>query len=327
MQPVSFIKITILLFVLLSAGFSNLFADEVNIPLSEFTSISIRIDGEAEPAWDNAESYEINKAMSCDLSSATDFCETTGSVKSLWDGALLYLLIEVHDPDIFSNGQMPLDNDTLDIYFDLYNDKNAKYLEDDWMANLSRKGKLSGKGDYKERIKDCAVLPVYGEDNTETGYRVEAAVFLGGIPIENNRLTGIEFCINDASPSTGKCKNRIFWNDGNNKGLDDNSRWGSIMLTGYDGTSPRALDTFMLEKNIRKAKGLREGIWKSELEVKKALAIGKLGLISKSQAEIDEYNMALEKALQNLRRKGKFPDPMDLPEINHLPDPFRFFNG
>ena len=65
----------------------------------------------------------------------------------------------------------------------------------------------------------------------EAGYRVEIAVFPGGIPIVNNRLIGVEFCINDASSSTGKCKNRIFWKDGNNKVLDDNRRWGSVMLS------------------------------------------------------------------------------------------------
>ena len=321
------VKSILLIFIVLIAADIQGDEAESNILLSQFTSSAIRIDGEKEPVWDNVDSSAIKVAMTCDLKELVSDGVTVGNVRSLWDGALLYLMIEVQDSDSYSAGQGQADNDSVEIYFDLYNDKNAKYLEDDWMANFSRKGGLTGKGDYTERIKDCAVLPIYTENNMETGYRIEIAIFLGGIPIVNNRLIGIEFCINDALPSTGKCKNRIFWNDGNNKGLDDNRRWGSIMLTGYDGTSSKALDTFMLEKNIKKAKKLLGEVWESDLEVGKALAIAKLGLISKSQTEIDEYNMALENAFKNLRRKGKYQDPMDLPEINHLPDPFRFFNG
>ncbi|MGD9157278.1 MAG: sugar-binding protein [Desulfobacteraceae bacterium] len=331
MKKVSGKVITIIFALVYSLFYSYTFASaknaDANILLSQFTSSSVQIDGKRESVWETASTSTIKIAMTCDLKTQASGCVTVGKVRSLWDGALLYLLIEVEDPDIFSYGKMPTDNDCLEIYFDLYNDKNAKYLEDDWMAGISRKGRLTGKGDYTERIKDSAVSPIYGGNNIETGYRVEIAVFLGGIPIVNDILIGIDFCINDASSSTGKCKKRIFWNDGHNKGLDDNRRWGSLKLTGYDGTSPKALDTFMLEKNIKKAKKLPGGIWKNEVKVKKALAIGKLGLISKSQTEIDEYNMALEKAFKNLRRKGKYQDPMDLPVIDHLPDPFAFFNG
>lgn len=298
-----------------------------NVLFSQFISSAIQIDGKAEPLWEKSNSTDIKKAVTCDLSRPDGGCSAFGEVRSLWDGALLYLLVDIHDPDIFGTGQNPADNDGLEIYFDLYNDKNAKYLEDDWMINISSKGEITGKGDYTGRIKAYAAAPVYSNKKEIKGYMVEAAIYLGGIPIKNNTSIGIEFCINDASSSTGKCKNKIFWSSENNKGLDDNRDWGSVKLAGYDGKAVKALDTFVLENNIKKAEQLPRGIWKNEKELDKALESARKGVSSARQYELDKCSNALVKALKGLRRKGRYPDPMDLPEIRYLPNPFVFFNG
>jgi endo-1,4-beta-xylanase len=294
---------------------------------SQFTASTVNIDGKIDPVWRNAVQSEIKTAMACDLSAGSADCPVKGKVSSLWEGALLYLLVEVIDPDIFVKGRMPTDNDGMELYFDLYNDKNAKYLEDDWMINITANGTVSGKGDYKERIKEYAVASVYNDKNKATGYTVEIALYLGGIPIQNGTSAGIEFSINDAASTTKKCSNRVFWSDGDNKGLDDNRRWGIVTLAGYDGKSPLALDTFILQKNIKKAESLPGGIWKTVTELDTALASAKKAVLSNDQAEIDRCSSILASALKNLRRNGKYPDPMELPEIKTLPDPFTFFNG
>ncbi len=316
-----------LIFLLFFHLLSSAYATENNTLLSQYTSSEIKIDGKKDKVWDRAESSDIKIAMTCDLKGSASDAAASGTVRSLWDGALLYLFIEINDADIFSGGKMPSDNDSAEIYFDLFNDKNAKFLEDDWMAGFSPEGHLTGKGDYAERIKEYAAAPVYGAGEKQTGYTVEVSIYIGGIPVKNNTEIGIEFGINDAASSTGKCRNRIFWSSGNNRGVDDNREWGIAKLIGYDGNSPMAPDTYMLNKNIKKAEELPKGIWENEKELYKALTSAVKIRSSKKQAEIDKCSNALVKALNNLRRKGKYPDPLDLPDIKHLPDPFTFFNG
>jgi endo-1,4-beta-xylanase len=86
-------------------------------------------------------------------------------------------------------------------------------------------------------------------------------------------------------------------------------------------------DTFMLGKNVAKANALVRGIWKDERSIDRALARANTAVTTNNQSAIDHANTALDRALRNLRRSGPYPDPMDLPEVGHLPDPFRFFNG
>src|SRR5262245_9252143 len=59
-----------------------------------FTTQPIAVDGVRDPAWDAATSYPIghkfNTTMTADAPAAT----TQGSVRLLWDGPVLYALVE-----------------------------------------------------------------------------------------------------------------------------------------------------------------------------------------------------------------------------------------
>ena len=295
--------------------------------ISRFTSEAVTIDGRVESLWNKSVPSPIEIAMACDLSKKLDNCRLSGNVRSLWDGAVLYLLVEINDGDNFISGSTPTDKDSLEIFFDLFNDKNPKFLEDDWTVQIDSNGDLTGRGNYAERIKDHAVKPVLNNKQEMRGYRIELAIYLGGITIENGTTIGMDFCINDAETATHKCRTRLFWSDGNNKGLDDNRGWGTVKLSGYDGETPMALDTYTLKRNIKKAEELPRGIWKSEQDIEEVLKDAKKALASDNQNRMYKSSAALDHAIKNLRRTGKYPDPRDLPEIKYLPDPFTFFNG
>ncbi len=169
----------------------------------------------------------------------------------------------------------------------------------------------------------------------KTGYTVEIGWFIGDLPLKNGTKIGMEFAINAASSANNANQYHLYWSNGNNKGTNDNTIWGDVVLAGYDGLSPMQLNTFMLRQNIKKATpsdssatGLVRGIWKDESAVDRALAAANAALQrSASQAEIDSANAALDSALRALRRTGKYPDPYDLPVVKTLPDPFTFLNG
>jgi endo-1,4-beta-xylanase len=145
----------------------------------------------------------------------------------------------------------------------------------------------------------------------------------------------MEFVINAASSATNTNQYQLYWNSGNNEGLNDNTMWGDVLLTGYSDRTPMQLNTFMLKTNIQKAtpapdstSGLVCSIWVDETELDSALSAANTALATATtQAEIDYADLNLDRALRGNRRKSKYPDPYELPTINNLPDPFTFFDG
>lgn len=295
--------------------------------LSQFTTTAIKVDGLPEPAWDKAKTSHIGIPMISNLSGPASDCPTSGDVRSLWDGALLYLMIDVRDADLNVAGRRPTDKDGVEIYFDLWNDKVPKYEEDDGIMRISCESELSGSGVYTDRLKAYAASPLYNKENVRIGYAVELAINIGDVAMKNGSSIGIDFGINDAVSSTNTNKYRIFWSNGNNKGLDDNSGWGDVVLTGYDGKTHMVTDNFMLLTNIKKAESIARGIWVSESDLDQALSNARSTTTSNVQSKIDDANKTLELAMKSLRRTGKYPDPYDLAELNFLPDPFTFLNG
>ena len=289
--------------------------------ISQFIPVSIQIDGQAEQAWQNATPSAIEK------NKAGTQNNITGNIRSVWDGALLYLLIDVRDDAIATSAEKQTDRDGVEICVDFYNDKFPKYEEDDWLIYLSADGELSGSGDYKSRLQNYVTALRTDHEEQVIGYTVELAIELGGIPAENGASLGMECSIHDTEAEENPEVNRIFWSSTDYSGLDDNSKWGNVLFAGYDGKTPKKLSTYLLRTTIQKAEALSRGIWASETELDTALAKAKLAFQSKEQTVIDQAASDLDRALKALRRKGKYPDPFDLPEISVLPDPFTFFSG
>ncbi len=293
---------------------------------SEFISSSVKIDGIIDNEWEKAGSSVIEIKMTADLSSPAADCTTSGTVRSLWNGSLLFLLLEVTDSDINFTGRRPTDKDGVEIYLDLWNDKVPKNEEDDGIIRISGEGELTGSGVYADRLNSFAASLLF-ENGKKVGYIVELALNIGGVPQQNGTKIGMDFCIIDATTPDNAGKYRIFWNNADNKGLDDNSRWGTVALAGYESGMAKALDKFVLNSTIKKAEDITRGIWVTENDLDNALSEAKKALSSTHQETVDEANKKLEGAINKLRRKGKYPDPFDLPTINYLPDPFTFFNG
>ncbi|MEI9945333.1 MAG: sugar-binding protein [Chitinophagaceae bacterium] len=327
----SFIILAFIFPAFTNTGFTEKFIKErqpVNATLSaQFTTANIIIDGIEEKEWSKAKPGTINIAMTSNLSGPATGCTTGGVIRSLWDGALLYLLIDVTDADITTAATRPTDKDGVEIYFDLWNDKFPKYEEDDGMMRISAAGELTGSGVYADRLKAYAASPRYNKENTKIGYTVELAIQIGGVAMKNGSSMGIDIGINDAVSPANTTKYKIFWSNGNNKGINDNSQWGNVVLNGYDGKSAMAIDTFLLKTNIKKAETLVRGIWINKTVLDKALVNAKNELTATNQTNINAANASLDHALKALRRKGKYKDPFDLPATNYLPDPFTFLNG
>ena len=325
--------------------FSFLASAQNKVLEAEFTPAPIQVDGNVKAAWDKARLSPIAICMNSALTAPLSGCKVSGTVQALWNGPLLYLLFTVNDPDINTSSPMETKRSGVQIYVDQYDDKFPKFEEDDGYVMVSATGQQTGNRTaaglmyyppvWSSHLQTSAAAFRYGEDGNEIGYRVEVGWFIGDLPLKNGTKLGMEFVIHAIPGSAHAAPYRLFWSSGNNKGLNDNTAWGEVTLSGYDGVSPMARNTFMLQQNIQKAtpssssaSGLVRGIWKDEAAVDRALDAANTTLrTATKQSEIDAANTALDAALSGLRRTGKYPDPYDLPAVNTLPDPFTFFDG
>lgn len=288
---------------------------------AQFTSAVIAIDGKAEQAWEKAEMQIISK------STDTLGQNVNGTLQVLWDGSLLYLFIKVNDPEISTDARQINNQDGVRVFIDLYNDKYPKFEEDDAEITINAKGEHRIVGTEATRLAEAATQPMLDSNGKQTGYSVEMAYHLGGIAQENGTKIGLEVGINNADTLSKKVTEQIFWSSNQNRGINDNSSWGTVVLQGFDGHATKALDRYSLKTNLKNAEELPSGIWQSEVELQQAIFRAKKALASKDQLTVDEANKQLTAAIAQLRRKGPYPDPYDLKPIYHLPDPFTFRDG
>lgn len=310
-----------------------------------FTSTALEVDGKAEDAWSKAEASEIAICMNPQRTAQLSDCKVSGAVRAMWNGPLLYLLFTVTDADVTTASPQDARRSGVQVYVDQYDDKFPKFEEDDGTFTISAAGQQTGNRTnaglpYFPAVWSTHLVSYAAAARTDSaggkiGYTVEAAWSIGDLPLKNGTRIGMEFVINAVFSSSGAAQYQLYWSSGNNKGTNDNTMWGDVVLAGYDGKSPMPLNTFMLQQNIAKATpssssatGFVRGIWTDESRVDRALATAKAALQKATkQSEIDSANTALDTALRGLRRIGKYPDPHDLPAVNTLPDPFTFFSG
>jgi len=310
-----------------------------------FSRTPITVDGVAEPAWSKAPAQPIAICMNPTLTQQLSNCKVSGTVQALWNGPLVYLFFTVTDPDISTVSGTDTNRSAVQLYVDQYNDKFPKFEEDDGDIIISAAGQQTGNAtnaglkyyptSWSSRLQSYAATYRYDASNNKIGYNVEVGWYIGDRPLENGTKLGMEFAIYASSSATNTNQYQLYWSSGNNQGLNDNTMWGTVMLSGYDGHSPMQLNKFMLNINIGKAtpapnsySGLVQGIWVDESDVNRALARANHVLATaKTQDEIDDADLALDRALRGLRRKGKYPDPYELPTVDNLPDPFTFFDG
>jgi endo-1,4-beta-xylanase len=310
-----------------------------------FTPVPVKVDGAVEKEWDRAVAEPIALCMNVKLTEPKSGCAVTGTVQALWSGPVLYLLFRVQDTEIATSSKSETERSGVQIFVDQYDDKSPKFEEDDGYVTISATGEQTGNRTNANlqyfpavgstHLQSYAAQAETDAEGRTTGYRVEMGWWIGDLPLKNGTRLGMEFALHAAAGPTHGEGYHLFWSSGDNKGVNDNTNWGEVVLSGYGGTTPMPLNTYMLEQNIRKAKpaessadGLVRGIWTDEGQVDRALVAARTVLhIANRQADVDAANAALDAALRGLRRSGKYPDPYDLPSRSTLPDPFRFFDG
>lgn len=335
-----------------------------------FTTELIPTDGTDGGPWASAEASEIANAKKGGAAAPAE-TETRGTLRALWDGERLYLLVSVRDgTPAFSGLSNPgrersgggynfftpkndpdtyRSEDGVEFSLDFWNDKCAKFQDDDGLFTVTREGLLTyernamvvnhgslhameSNREYSDRIAAWAVR----EHEDGGGYNVFLCLELFGAAQDNGTLIGLDVMIGD-SPGDGQARTaRVFWShedDALPAGTQDyNADWGEIELSGWNGLDPFPYDDWKIRTRLRwlRSPSFVKGVWtpESQLRLDEAVAEAEAALETGDKETVNRASEALEAAVAALRwGDTRYPDPMDLPAETTLPNIYEFFDG
>ncbi len=335
-----------------------------------FTTETIPIDGSDGGPWASAETSGIGNAKKGDAPAPVE-TDARGSLRALWDGEKLYLLVQVWDGtpafsglsnpgrersaggyNFFTQKNDPNTyacEDGVEFSLDFWNDKCAKFQDDDGLFTVTREGLLTyelngmvvnhsclhameSNREYSNRIASWAVH----EREDGSGYNVCLVLELFGTALDNGTRIGLDVMIGD-SPADGQPRTaRVYWShiDGAlPAGTQDYSAdWGEIELGGWNGEDPFPYDDWKLRNRLRwlQSPSFVKGVWTPETQaaLDAAQAAAEAALETGDKEAVDRASEELEAAVAGLRwGDTRYPDPMDLPVETTLPNIYEFFDG
>ncbi|MDR1638126.1 MAG: hypothetical protein LBT59_00385 [Clostridiales bacterium] len=353
---------------------------------AEFTSTPILVDGVKEDAWSSAKTYPINHLFNGTLT-AEATAGPTGELRFMWDGPVLYILVEVSgdttkndtgNPTWTTAALAPGTNDGLVVGFDVFNDKWG--MENDtttWFylpgnANATVAPPFVNSGirslgsflnstypDYSPRLKASKSSGFISGDSVNYTYEIALQIEGWGDvydrELKNGTQIGIEAGIFDGGGSAWS-----FWSKTNfldaregtsNMPNDERTRnrdWGEVTLAGWNGASEFAYSEWSAEEAIRfwnspnnpgaggnytgTGNGSLSAVWTSASKKRMVDAIDayKTAKADASASRADKEKAIKEvcEAFAGLRWVDEtFPDPHDLPSLQTIPDPYKFFDS
>jgi hypothetical protein len=189
----------------------------------------ITIDGTPDAAWSNASvlSAAATKLISGAVSNNADL---SGNFKALWDDTYLYVLADVSDDVLVNESTNVYDDDGVEVYVDINNDKATTYGANDVQYSFGwNDGTTVGSlpaGRSTSGITYAAVART-------GGYVVETRIpwsTLQGSPAIG-QLVGMDFMINDDDDG-GTRDGKLSWNSTTDDAWENPSLFGTAILQG-----------------------------------------------------------------------------------------------
>ena len=172
-----------------------------------YVPASIVIDGEIDEAWSQAGSVSLDKAYyqlistnsgSIKETSPLDAPATGVNVKTLWNGSVVYLLIDVDDHYI-------VDRDKITIGLDLMNDKLPLTEEDDAVITIT-----PGNGSTSvtwgglntpefQRLTGVSIRQKTDDAGNPAGYTAELGFFISDYAFKGGESLGFDLSVLNVS--------------------------------------------------------------------------------------------------------------------------------
>jgi hypothetical protein len=253
-----------------------------------FTRQAVTVDGGREAAWDAATSYPIANIFNADVTAAAPEASARGTLRLLWDGPVLYALVEVTGDNTRSDSATPNwnrgsyspESDGIFLFMDVFNDQWGIETETQGVFFLGANPALStvasynnagipslgsffnpGNQDYSRRLK--AFKSSGYREGGGVNYTYEFALQIEGWGdvwdrgLANGTQLGLEIGIADQGRSfTYLSKTRHDAGREGSSNLPNSERvrnrdWGVVTLAGWDGRSPFAYSGWRADEAIR----------------------------------------------------------------------------
>lgn len=346
-----------------------------------FTTAPIVVDGVRESAWDAATVYPITNKFNSTLSALLPSATAQGTLRLLWDGPVLYGLVEVTGDSTKSDTGTPTWNvnsytpttDGLLVFMDVFNDQ--------WGLECDTQGVFFGPAnpaasptsfnnsgipslgsffntanqDYSTRLKAFKSSGYVA--GSGVNYTYEFALQIEGWgdewdrPLTNGTKIGLEVGIFDQGSSYAYLSKTLFYADqegGSNLPNSERIRnrdWAEVTLSGWDGTTPFAYSGWRADEDIRfwnsknnpGANGTTDSgdnslVWTAD---SKSLMVSAKNNYLALKASGTAARADLESAVQAVCQafsaltwaNTKYPDPHDLPQLQTLPNVWKFFDS
>ncbi|HEY8402775.1 MAG TPA: sugar-binding protein [Cytophagaceae bacterium] len=196
------------------------------------TSIPV-IDGVADGLWGGFAAESINNVLVGTISGAADLSATFKAIRS---ATHLYLLVDVNDDDLRNDGGFNWENDALEVFIDMGNDKNTSYGTNDYRYSFV----YNDNTVYEEEHNATAGV-VFAQTVKAGGYIMEISIpwsTLGGAPATGSFI-GFDIHVND-DDGGGSRDSKIAWSkgDGTDNAWQNPSLLGTLQIAGCDNPLP-----------------------------------------------------------------------------------------
>lgn len=205
------------------------------------------IDGEIDGQWQDPAVTTVSAGKTI-VQSVTNAADLSGNIRFLWDYTNVYFYAVITDDAKQNDSQNSYEDDAIEVYFDINNDKATSYGGNDVQYSFGwNDGTVVGALPTGRSVSGIQYVAV----STNTGYIVEGSIpwaTLQGNPQEG-QLVGIEFMINDDDNGTGR-DGKLSWTASTDDAWQNPSLFGVAKLeaqeivTSLTGTQMNGISVF-----------------------------------------------------------------------------------
>ena len=195
------------------------------------------IDGSVDALWSSHNASSMNNVIQGTITNTADL---SVSWKALWTDTDVYVLAQITDDAKQNDSPEMYNDDALELYFDIGNDKSTTYGSNDVnytfryndnTANVSANGTTTGV--------------VHAQTITGTGYILEIKIPWSAIKNNTpavNQLIGFDIQLND-DDNGGARDGKLAWAAMEDEAWRNPSFFGTVILKGTNCTAPGAAGT------------------------------------------------------------------------------------
>lgn len=191
------------------------------------TNTPIVINGVVDDSWNNSVVKEANvsKVLSGTISNSSDL---SAKCKALWDNTYLYVLGDVNDQTLNNDSQNWYDDDAIEVYLDVNNDKPTAFAANDFQYTFGWNDGTTVGANPSGRSSTGVTYKMVAKTG---GYIFEARIPWSTIQAtpSQNQLLGFDFMVND-DDNGGTRDKKISWTSATDNAYQDPSLFGVAKL-------------------------------------------------------------------------------------------------